>query len=176
MGNHPESGYSLRRLSITDEGWYRDIPADRRTLVVAENVIFLHTPAKVHKILHDILEYFEPGGQLAFDVIGSLLIKYKPQVLKKSILVPGWALDDARDLERQYAAKQLKLTGRHTWVDYLGEYGALGQSAPPIFGAWTSAVLSFRDKPNFKTTLQVLRFDFGENAESASSAAMSEMS
>lgn len=187
MGNHSESGYGLRRLSVTDDGWYRDIPADRRTLVVAEAVIFLHAPHKVHNLLHDILGYFGPaGGQLAFDVIGGLLIKHRPQILKKSVMVPGWALDDPRELERRYAPAAgagggaggagagLRLTGRHTWVDYLGEQGALGQSAPPIFGPWTSAMLSFREKPNFKTTLQVLRFDFGESAEE--SAASSEMS
>lgn len=152
---------------MLDEGWFRDIPSDRLTMLVCEGLIFYFSPSKAQKLIHDVVEYFG-GGQLAFDGVGSLAVKYRPAPLKKTTLYARWGVDDAREIEKFHP--KLKLTGRIRWEDYLGNEASLGQSAPPIFGAWTQALLSLKNNAVFKETLQILRFDFGDRARSAASS------
>lgn len=162
-----QSEYSLRSLSVMEEGWFRDIPSDRLTMIVCEALIFYFSPAKAQKLIHDVVEYFG-GGQFAFDAVGSLSIKYKPTPFKKTPLSAKWGIDDARQIEKFHP--KLKMTGRIRWEDYLGNEASLGQSAPPIFGPWTQAMLSLKNNAIFREALQVLRFDFGDRARSAASS------
>lgn len=162
-----KSEYSLRSLSVTDEGWYRDIPSDRLTMLVCEGLIFFFSPSKVEKLFHDVVEYFG-GGQFVFDTVGSLAVKYRTAPFKNTTLCAKWGVDDARQIEKFHP--KLKMTGRIRWEDYLGNEASLGQSAPPLFGTWTQAMLALKSTAAFKDALQVLRFEFGDRAKSAASS------
>lgn len=52
--------YLLRNLSFTSERWLRDIPQDRRTLVIIEGLLYHLSEAQVQKIIRDVVDHF--GG------------------------------------------------------------------------------------------------------------------
>lgn len=136
-------------------------------MIVFEALIFYFSPQKAQKLIHDVVEYFG-SGQLAFDAVGSLSLKYKPAPFKNTSLSSKWGIDDARQIEKFHP--KLKMTGRLRWEDYMGNEASLGQSAPPVFGAWTQAMLALKNNAVFKEILQELRFDFGDRAKSAASS------
>ncbi|PSR99204.1 S-adenosyl-L-methionine-dependent methyltransferase [Coniella lustricola] len=159
--------YSLRNLSITTDGWFRDIPADRRTMIICENFLYYVDAVKVQNMIRDLVNYFG-AGQFVFDTAGSLTAKYRPEHSKKLSLQTRWTIDDVRGIETYHP--KLKLTGRVRWQEYMGNDGPMGQNLPPVFGPWTTALLSLKNSTAFKDVLQAVRFDFGERATSASSS------
>lgn len=52
--------YILRNLSVTSDRWLRDIPQDRRTLVIIEGLLYHLSSIQVRKIIRDVVEHF--GG------------------------------------------------------------------------------------------------------------------
>lgn len=52
--------YILRNLSVTSDRWLRDIPQDRRTIVIVEGLLYHLSPAQVLKIIRDVVDHF--GG------------------------------------------------------------------------------------------------------------------
>lgn len=128
--------YSLRNLTIHDPTWFRDIPADRRTLVVAETLSCSLETRLMRRIFRDVVEYFgERGGQIALSTVGSMVTKFRPVPTKNSGVDVRWTVDDARTEILPWHPR-LKLVGRIRWCDYLSSETPLGQSAPPVFGPW----------------------------------------
>lgn len=119
------------------------------------------------KLLRDLVDYFGTG-QLVFDTAGSLTKKHQPEFVKKSSLRARWVVDDARDIERFHP--KLKLTGRVRWQEYMGSELPMGQNLPPLFGVWTTALVSLKNNSLFKDCIQVLRFAFGDRAASVNSS------
>lgn len=52
--------YMLRNLSVTSDRWLRDIPQDRRTIVIIEGLLYHLSPNQVLKIIRDVVDHF--GG------------------------------------------------------------------------------------------------------------------
>lgn len=52
--------YLLRNLSFTSDRWLRDIPQDRRTLVITEGLLYHLSEAQVQKMIRDVVDHF--GG------------------------------------------------------------------------------------------------------------------
>lgn len=136
-------------------------------MIICENFLYYVDAVKVQNMIRDLVSYF-PAGQFVFDTAGTLTTKYRPEATKKISLQPRWAIDDVRGIEKYHP--KLKLTGRVRWQEYMGNDGPMGQNLPPVFGPWTTALLSLKNSTAFKDVLQVVRFDFGERATSASSS------
>lgn len=58
-----EGEYLLRNLSVTSDRWLRDIPQDRRTLVVIEGLLYHLPQPQVLKIIRDVVEHFGGGSE-----------------------------------------------------------------------------------------------------------------
>lgn len=127
--------YNLRNLNINDPVWFRDIPADRRTLIVAETLSCSLSKKQTQRMFRDVAEYFGRGGQIILSTVGSMVTKFRPMPIKKSSVDVRWTVDDARS-EMEAWHPRLRLVGRIRWCDYLSNSTPLGQSAPPVFGPW----------------------------------------
>lgn len=128
---------------------------------------------RIKKLFSDLVDYFG-AGQLLFDTAGSLIRKHRPGVLKKSALRNRWAPDDAREIEKYH--EKLKLTGRVRWQEYMGSELPMGQNLPPVFGPWTTAMVSLKSNAKFKDCLQVLKLEFGDRTKSMGSSKFSPFS
>ena len=155
----PEGDYRLRTLSVAEEGWYRDIPADRPTLVVAEGLFMYLEPDDGRRAIHDLVEYFGRGGagQLAFDTLGSVsvLLTSYIKALRTSRSVFRWGVDEPHEIEALHP--RLHLRSRVLWRDFM-------DSHPPFFGHYGTTLASYM--PSFSKNIQFWRFDFAAAEES----------
>lgn len=101
--------YTLRTLDLSRQGWARDIPTGRPTLVIAEGLLMYLEPTTVHSVIREVVEYFGTG-QIAFDKLGTLAITLTSRVkfLKASRSAFTWAVDDPREIEEFHPRLKLK--------------------------------------------------------------------
>lgn len=106
---HPPGDYTLRTLDLSNKGWLQDLPADRPTLVVAEGLLCYLDPITVQKLLCDLAGYF-PGGQIAFDKLGTLSISLTSRVgiLRSSNSAFQRAVDEPKAIEEFHPKLELK--------------------------------------------------------------------
>lgn len=154
----PEGDYRLRTLSVADEGWYRDIPADRPTLVIAEGLFMYLEPDVGRRAIRDLVEYFGGGGpgQLAFDTLGSVsvLLTSYIKALRTSRSVFRWGVDEPHEIETLHP--NLRLRDRVLWREFM-------DSHPPFFGHYGTTIASYM--PSFSKNIQFWRFDFAAAGE-----------
>lgn len=128
----PVGDYSLRTLNVTEGRWWRDIPADRPTLVVAEGLFPYLTPSEAEGVIKGLTDYFGQG-QLVFDTVGSLAVSHtkRANVLKPSGSKFKWGVDDARDVLAFH--EKLKLRDEVRWFEFMGVKGEISrETAPPV--------------------------------------------
>lgn len=150
--------YITRHLSVTNENWLGDIPRDRPTLVIAEGLLMYLEPEQSKKVICDVAEYFGLGGQMIFDVLGTVLQKHTSQVqfLKSSGAKFGWGVDDPMEIEALHG--KLKLLESKQWDEFM-QVARRVSSSPPWFGA-TATKMASKVLPSFNDFAQVLRFEF----------------
>ncbi|KAH8201956.1 hypothetical protein TruAng_003869 [Truncatella angustata] len=153
-----EGDYALRTLDVTNEGWFRDVPADRPTIIIAEGLMPYLVPEEGQKLIRDMVEYFGGGVadnghkcQIVFDTLGSLSVKLTSYVkaLRTSRAQFRWGVDEPEQLLLIHP--QLKLRDRILWREYM-------DSHPPFFGKYGTIAASVL--PSFDKNIQFWRFDF----------------
>lgn len=153
-----EGDYALRTLDVTKEGWYRDVPADRPTLIVAEGLMPYLEPDQGQKLIRDLVEYFGSGngenrhdGQLVFDTLGTLSIRLTGYIkaLRSSKAAFKWGVDEPEQILGIHS--QLQLKDRILWREYMSGH-------PPFFGKYGTVAASVM--PSFEKNIQFWRFDF----------------
>lgn len=92
--------YRMVAASVTDEGWLREVPADRPTVVVFEGLsMYLHAADGKH-LVQRITDRFG-RGELLFDCYSTLAIRM--QKLVPAVRNAGarlqWGIDDPREIE-----------------------------------------------------------------------------
>ncbi|KAK8088562.1 O-methyltransferase domain protein [Apiospora hydei] len=150
----PEGDYKLRTLDVSAPGWYRDIPADRPTLIIAEGLTPYLEPKDGKAMIRDLAEYFgssEHGGQLIFDSLGSLSVNLTTfiKALRSSGSAFKWGIDDPEDITALHP--RLVMRDRIQWRDFM-------DSHPPFFGPYGTPMASIL--PSFEKNIQIWRFDF----------------
>ncbi|KAK7746278.1 hypothetical protein SLS53_002237 [Cytospora paraplurivora] len=153
-----EGEYITRNLSVTNENWLGDIPQDRPTLVIAEGLLMYLEPAQSRKVIRDVVEYFGLGGQIIFDVLGTVLQRHTSQVqwLKSSGVKFSWGVDNPEEIEELH--EKLKLVGSKHWDEYMHVERRMS-CAPPWFGE-TATKMASKLLSSFDDFAQVLRFEF----------------
>ncbi|MBW4718920.1 class I SAM-dependent methyltransferase [Saccharothrix obliqua] len=96
----PAGDYRLVASSVTDAAWPADVPADRPTVVVCEGLTMYLHEHEVRDLFRRVAERF-PGGELLFDVYGSVGIRLQKLVpaVRRSGSTLHWGLDDPRSIE-----------------------------------------------------------------------------
>lgn len=144
---------------------------------MAETVVyFLPSGSQARTFFAGLVEYFGTG-EFAIDTIGKLLIRHKPTLMRNTTLTPTWGVDEPHEIETLVSPRgTLRLLERIRWEDYLGSNAVLGQSAPPFYGFWTSALWSVQKADALRNGAQVLRFEFGNGDSSTNLAGSSGLS
>ena len=63
---YSETGtYRMIRSSVTDPGWFDELPVGGPVLIVAEGLLMYLTPAEVTELLHRLVDRFDTGELLA---------------------------------------------------------------------------------------------------------------
>lgn len=153
-----DGDYALRTLDVTKEGWFRDVPADRPTLIVAEGLMPYLEPEQGQKLIRDLVQYFGSGengdghkGQLVFDTLGSLSVRLTGYIkaLRTSRATFKWGVDEPEQIRELHPKLQLK--DRVLWKEYMDGH-------PPFFGKYGTMAASVM--PSFQKNIQFWRFDF----------------
>lgn len=145
FSEHP--GYCMLGSSVSDPGWFRDVPHDRPTMVVAEGLFEYLTAGDVRILLDRLTEQF-PGGQVAFDVMNSFAVGTVNRELKRKVGVElRWAVDDLREVDKLNPSLK-----RVSNVDLLASrYIPLG---------YRVALASVQVVPRFRNMVRLLRYEF----------------
>ncbi len=96
----PSGDYRLLGASVTDEGWYEEVPADRPTVVVFEGLSMYLRKEDGKRLVQRVTGRF-PSGQLLFDSFSSLGIRLQKLVtpVRHAGARLHWAIDDPDELE-----------------------------------------------------------------------------
>lgn len=151
----PEGDYCLRSLSVTNDNWLGDIPQDRPTLVIAEGLLMYLKAEQSKKVIRDVVEYFDLGGHIIFDTLGTILTKYSSQIswLKDSGATYGWGVDEPGEVASLHP--ELKLLERQYWHEYMRVERKVS-CAPPWFGQKITKVAAVL--PSFNDFGQIMQF------------------
>lgn len=107
---------------MTDDAWLDDIPADRPTLIVLEGLVMYLTAADGEGLVRRLVERF-PSGELALDVIGSLMITMQlwNRMLKATGTTMSWGVDQPQALEALNPRLKFRDVARFADQDGAGE-------------------------------------------------------
>lgn len=158
----PEGDYCLRSLSVTNEHWLGDIPQDRPTLVIAEGLLMYLKAEQSKKVIKDVVNYFDLGGQMIFDVLGTILQKYSSQIswLKSSGATYGYGVDEPSEVLALHS--ELRLLQRQYWHEYM-QVERKVSCAPPWFGQKITKVAAVL--PSFNDFGQIMQFEWDDRDE-----------
>ncbi|KAK8113751.1 tetracenomycin polyketide synthesis O-methyltransferase tcmP [Apiospora kogelbergensis] len=150
----PEGDYTLRTLDVAAPGWYKDIPADRPTLIIAEGLTPYLEPKDGKAMMRDLVEYFGGNGlsgQLIFDSLGSLSVNLTTfiKALRTSGSAFKWGIDEPGEILSLHP--HLTMRDRIQWREFM-------DSHPPFFGPYGTPMASIL--PSFEKNIQFWRFDF----------------
>ncbi|KAK1993537.1 O-methyltransferase [Colletotrichum falcatum] len=97
------STYELRASSATERGWYKDIPADRPTVVVIEGLSMYLAEEEMRDLVRGLVEHFGQGqhGNLIFDATNSFVMAAQRWLnpVAKSGSRLNWWLDKPLSIE-----------------------------------------------------------------------------
>lgn len=93
--------YRMIAASVTDPGWWEQIPTDRPVLVVAQGLVMYLEPAEGHALFRRITDRF-PSGAVVLDTHNRLAVRTSNWMLRRRFgpLLMRWAIEDAHELER----------------------------------------------------------------------------
>ena len=92
-------GYAMIAASVTTQEWLASIPNDRPVMIVAEGLLEYLPEQDVQRLLNRLTSHFQ-HGQLVFDVLSSLAIKWGRANLQETTgAAHQWAVDDTRRIE-----------------------------------------------------------------------------
>ncbi|MEU4549031.1 class I SAM-dependent methyltransferase [Nonomuraea dietziae] len=96
----PEGDYRQIGASVTGEEWLEQVPADRPVVAVFEGLSMYLREEEGRRLVQRITGRF-PGGQLLFDVYGSMGIRMQKLVpaVRNSGATLHWGVDDPRVIE-----------------------------------------------------------------------------
>jgi O-methyltransferase involved in polyketide biosynthesis len=107
----PEGGdYTMVAADVTGEGWLREVPNDRPTLVICEGLLMYLEMEEVLKLLKRICERFEKGGQILGDVLGRNFIARQERL--KTIARTGARMVSAVDFGKELLVASERLRVR----------------------------------------------------------------
>jgi O-methyltransferase involved in polyketide biosynthesis len=154
--DQPSGDYSLRTLSVGEPGWMSDLPADRRTLILAEGLFPYFTPEQAEATIREVVENF-PSGELVFDVMGSFLARFSSHArpFRGTNISLKWGVDDVRQLVDLHPKLVLKDTAMAT--EWLGNE-SFGKNHPPWFGPITTVLASLSH--SYRNNGQMVRLEF----------------
>jgi O-methyltransferase involved in polyketide biosynthesis len=91
----PDGDYTLLSGSVTEDALWRDIPADRPTLVVMEGLVMYLRQAEGEALIRRLADHL-PSGELAFDALGWLFVSIQKWMvfLQATGAQFQWAIDD----------------------------------------------------------------------------------
>jgi O-methyltransferase involved in polyketide biosynthesis len=91
--------YHVIAASVTDPGWFADIPRDRPTLMIGEGLTMYLTEEDGVALLRRVVEH-APSGELQFDAFNSLGIKsqWMNTVVRRSGATLHWGIDGPDDV------------------------------------------------------------------------------
>jgi O-methyltransferase involved in polyketide biosynthesis len=91
----PSGDYRLVHASVTADGWWDEVPADRPVVAVFEGLSMYLTEDEVRGLVRRVVGRF-PAGELLFDVYGSMGIRLQKLVpaVRNAGATMHWGLDD----------------------------------------------------------------------------------
>ncbi|MCE6999463.1 class I SAM-dependent methyltransferase [Saccharothrix sp. S26] len=100
----PSGDYRLVHASVTDDGWWDGVPADRPVVAVFEGLTMYLTEDQVRGLVRRVTGRFS-GGELLFDVYGSFGIRMQKLVpaVRRAGATLHWGLDDPAVVEGWHA-------------------------------------------------------------------------
>jgi len=91
--------YRMHGESIINALWFREVPFERPTLIIAEGVFEYLTKEQVQRLLHQLTDYFYKG-ELIFDVINPFSMKMGRKKLDKNIGASHkWAVNSLKEID-----------------------------------------------------------------------------
>ncbi|MEJ0034077.1 MAG: class I SAM-dependent methyltransferase [Bacteroidota bacterium] len=142
--------YRMISSSITQPDWFREIPADRPTLIIAEGVFEYMTKEEVQVLLNRLTDHFR-HGEIMFDVMNTFAINSGKEELKKTTgAIHKWAVDDVKDVDA--------LNKRLTRVDYISLFKSKFMKKLPLNLRIILGTVSIF--PSFRKSMQLLRYKF----------------
>lgn len=91
------SQYIMISKSVLDFSWMKEIPKDKRTLIIMEGLLPYFHENEVKKLLNKITEYFS-NNELIIQAISPWSIRHKHRELKKASLNLHWGIKDGKDI------------------------------------------------------------------------------
>lgn len=152
--SRPSGDYRTTAVDIADDdtSWIYAFPKDRPTLVVAESNMFYLKPGIAKGIFHTVADHFSQGGQIAFDVLGSMcaaLINMKMATAQKnSGMKILWPVDDPRSVTKIHP--NLRVMDEMRYSDDM----------PPWFGEFKTKLLKLL--PAYRNLGRVILLSFSE--------------
>ncbi|KAH9894559.1 S-adenosyl-L-methionine-dependent methyltransferase [Xylariomycetidae sp. FL2044] len=115
----PPGDYNLMKADFAGEDWLTNIPADRPTYIVAEELLMWLKPADGKRLIQRLVDHF-PEGQLGTDVVGSVIkeLSFLLPILKGANVRFHWAVNDGRKIEQLHRRLRIRQTVR--WYELLG--------------------------------------------------------
>ncbi|KAK9424371.1 putative S-adenosyl-L-methionine-dependent methyltransferase [Seiridium unicorne] len=139
-----EGDYALRTLDVTNKGWFRNVPADRLTLIIAEGLMPYLEPEQGQKLIHDLVDYFgAPSTETDLRLTGYIKA---PRTSKTAF---KWGVDEPEQIQELHP--RLALKDRVLWSEYMSSH-------PPFFGKYGTEAASAM--PSFEKNIQFWRVDF----------------
>lgn len=147
----PSGTYEMIASSVTEEAWLREVPDDRPTVAVFEGLTMYLHKEEGKRLIQRITDRF-PGGQLLFDVYGSLGIRLQKMVpaVRNAGATLHWGLDDPREIEGWHDGLTL--------MDAVRSVDMPGMEAMPTTGRMSMKVMAHL--PGFKDVGRILRYRF----------------
>jgi O-methyltransferase involved in polyketide biosynthesis len=138
--------------SVTEPGWFDDVPAGPPTVVVAEGLLMYLAPDQVELLLRRITDRFG-SGELLFDAAAPWVVRVTrliaPLLERRGFPAYSWALADGREIER--GNPRLRLREEVAVLQQAGQVGSRRHRA--AYGV-LNAVRPVRD------ALRLFRFEF----------------
>ncbi|KAK2036965.1 O-methyltransferase [Colletotrichum somersetense] len=117
VGSRGQSNYELLPVSVTEPDWFRDIPADRPTLIVFEGLSMYLAEEDARDMIRGLVGHFAQG-QLIFDAVNSFFVASQRWIspVAKSGSTLKWYVDRPLSIESWAEGLSLRdevlLTGR----------------------------------------------------------------
>jgi O-methyltransferase involved in polyketide biosynthesis len=143
--------YHLIAASVTDPGWFAEIPRDRTTLMIGEGLTMYLTEEDGIALLRRVVDH-APSGELQFDAFNRLAIKsqWTNTVVRRSGAKLYWGIDGPDDI-----------TGAVPGVRQLSWVSALDEEVfehVPWYYRWTLKAINV--VPAFRFMAQHHRYAF----------------
>lgn len=95
-----KENYKMIGSSVTEEGWIREIPNNKKCLIVAEGLFSYLSESEVKTLINRLTNYFSEG-EIIFNTISSFTIKKATKKLRKNTgAIQKWAVNDLKVVDQ----------------------------------------------------------------------------